>query len=201
MLIMKNKTKKANTLKRLLKYALSDYKAQFVVVIISIIISAAASVIGIQFIQTLIDEYITPLIGNQNPNYTSLLQAILMMGLIYLIGIIGTYVYNRLMINITQGTLKKIRTEMFEHMQRLPIGYFDSHSHGETMSTYTNDVDTLRQALSQSIPQVFSCIVSMVAVFIGMITTNIYLTIIVLIMVAIMVVVARFLLRIAQNIL
>lgn len=192
MLIMKNKTKKANTLKRLLKYALSDYKAQFVVVIISIIISAAASVIGIQFIQTLIDEYITPLIGNQNPNYASLLQAILMMGLIYLIGIIGTYVYNRLMINITQGTLKKIRTEMFEHMQRLPIGYFDSHSHGETMSTYTNDVDTLRQALSQSIPQVFSCIVSMVAVFIGMITTNIYLTIIVLIMVAIMVVVARF---------
>ena len=188
MLIMKNKTKKANTLKRLLKYALSDYKAQFVVVIISIIISAAASVIGIQFIQTLIDEYITPLIGNQNPNYASLLQTILMMGLIYLIGIIGTYVYNRLMINITQGTLKKIRTEMFEHMQRLPIGYFDSHSHGETMSTYTNDVDTLRQALSQSIPQVFSCIVSMVAVFIGMITTNIYLTIIVLIMV----VVARF---------
>ena len=192
MLIMKNKTKKANTLKRLLKYALSDYKAQFVVVIISIIISAAASVIGIQFIQTLIDEYITPLIGNQNPNYASLLQTILMMGLIYLIGIIGTYVYNRLMINITQGTLKKIRTEMFEHMQRLPIGYFDSHSHGETMSTYTNDVDTLRQALSQSIPQVFSCIVSMVAVFIGMITTNIYLTIIVLIMAAIMVVVARF---------
>ena len=189
---MKNKTKKSHTLKRLLKYALSDYKAQFVVVIISIIISAAASVMGIQFIQTLIDEYITPLIGNQNPNYASLLQAILMMGLVYLVGIIGTYVYNRLMINITQGTLKKIRTEMFEHMQRLPIGYFDSHSHGETMSTYTNDVDTLRQALSQSIPQVFSCIVSMVAVFIGMITTNIYLTIIVLIMVAIMVVVARF---------
>ena len=189
---MKNKTKKSHTLKRLLKYALSDYKAQFVVVIISIIISAAASVMGIQFIQTLIDEYITPLIGNQNPNYASLLQAILMMGLVYLVGIIGTYVYNRLMINITQGTLKKIRTEMFEHMQRLPIGYFDSHSHGETMSTYTNDVDTLRQALSQSIPQVFSCIVSMVAVFIGMITTNIYLTIIVLIMVAIMVVIARF---------
>ena len=189
---MKNKTKKSHTLKRLLKYALSDYKGQFIVVIISIVISAAAGVVGIQFIQTLIDEYITPLIGNQNPNYASLLQAILMMGLVYLVGIIGTYVYNRLMINITQGTLKKIRTEMFEHMQRLPIGYFDSHSHGETMSTYTNDVDTLRQALSQSIPQVFSCIVSMVAVFIGMITTNIYLTIIVLIMVAIMVVVARF---------
>lgn len=192
MLTMKNKTKKANTLKRLLKYALGDYKAQFVVVIISIIISAAASVIGIQFIQTLIDEYITPLIGNQNPDYTSLLQAILMMGMVYLVGIIGTYVYNRLMINITQGTLKKIRTEMFEHMQRLPIGYFDSHSHGETMSTYTNDVDTLRQALSQSIPQVFSAIVSMISVLVGMLVTNIYLTLIVLAMVVIMLFVSRF---------
>ena len=189
---MENKTKKLHTLNRLLKYALSDYKGQFIVVIISIVISAAAGVVGIQFIQTLIDEYITPLIGNQNPNYSSLLQAILVMGLIYIVGIIGTYVYNRLMINITQGTLKKIRTEMFEHMQRLPIGYFDSHSHGETMSTYTNDVDTLRQALSQSIPQVFSCIVSMVSVLIGMITTNIYLTLIVLLMVAIMVIVSRF---------
>lgn len=189
---MENKTKKSHTLNRLLKYALSDYKGQFIVVIISIVISAAAGVVGIQFIQTLIDEYITPLIGNQNPNYSSVLQAILVMGLIYIVGIIGTYVYNRLMINITQGTLKKIRTEMFEHMQRLPIGYFDSHSHGETMSTYTNDVDTLRQALSQSIPQVFSCIVSMVSVLIGMITTNIYLTLIVLLMVAIMVIVSRF---------
>ena len=130
---MENKTKKLHTLNRLLKYALSDYKGQFIVVIISIVISAAAGVVGIQFIQTLIDEYITPLIGNQNPNYSSLLQAILVMGLIYIVGIIGTYVYNRLMINITQGTLKKIRTEMFEHMQRLPIGYFDSHSHGETI--------------------------------------------------------------------
>ena len=191
-LTMENKTKKSHTLNRLLKYALSDYKGQFIVVIISIVISAAAGVVGIQFIQTLIDEYITPLIGNQNPNYSSLLQAILVMGLIYIVGIIGTYVYNRLMINITQGTLKKIRTEMFEHMQRLPIGYFDSHSHGETMSTYTNDVDTLRQALSQSVPQVFSCIVSMVSVLIGMITTNIYLTLIVLLMVAIMVIVSRF---------
>ena len=189
---MKNKTKKAHTLKRLLKYALSKYKGQFVIVVISIIIGAAAGVVGIQFIQTLIDEYITPLIGNQNPDYSALLQAILMMGIVYLIGIAGTYIYNRLMINITQGTLKKIRTEMFEHMQRLPIGYFDSHSHGETMSTYTNDVDTLRQALSQSIPQVFSAIVSMASVLVGMITTNLYLTGIVLIMVVIMLFVSKF---------
>ena len=189
---MKKKTKRAHTLMRLIKYALSDYKGQFVIVLISIIISAAASVIGIQFIQTLIDEYITPLIGNQNPNYVPLLQAILMMGLIYLIGIIGTFVYNRLMINITHGTLRKIRKEMFEHMQKLPIGYFDSHSHGETMSTYTNDVDTLRQALSQSIPQVFSALVSMASVLVGMLTTNLYLTVVVLIMVVIMVIVSKF---------
>ena len=192
MLKMKKKTKRAHTLMRLIKYALSDYKLQFIIVLISIIISAAASVIGIQFIQTLIDEYITPLIGNQNPNYAPLLQAILMMGLIYLIGIIGTFVYNRLMINITHGTLRKIRKEMFEHMQKLPIGYFDSHSHGETMSKYTNDVDTLRQALSQSIPQVFSALVSMASVLVGMLTTNLYLTVVVLIMVVIMVIVSKF---------
>ena len=105
----KKKTKKSGTLFRLLKYALSDYKGQFAVVVISIIVSAAANVIGIQFIQTLIDNYITPLIGNQNPNYASLLQAILTMGLVYLTGAIATYIYNRLMINITQGTLQKIR--------------------------------------------------------------------------------------------
>ena len=188
----KKKTKKSGTLFRLLKYALSDYKGQFAVVVISIIVSAAANVIGIQFIQTLIDNYITPLIGNQNPNYASLLQAILTMGLVYLTGAIATYIYNRLMINITQGTLQKIRKEMFNHMQRLPIGYFDSHSHGEIMSTYTNDVDTLRQALSQSIPQVFSAIVTMVTVFIGMVTTNIYLTCVVILMVIIMTFVSRF---------
>ena len=188
----KKKTKKSGTLFRLLKYALSDYKGQFAVVVISIIVSAAANVIGIQFIQTLIDNYITPLIGNQNPNYVSLLQAILTMGLVYLTGAIATYIYNRLMINITQGTLQKIRKEMFNHMQRLPIGYFDSHSHGEIMSTYTNDVDTLRQALSQSIPQVFSAIVTMVTVFIGMVTTNIYLTCVVILMVIIMTFVSRF---------
>ena len=191
----KKKTKKSGTLFRLLKYALSDYKGQFAVVVISIIVSAAANVIGIQFIQTLIDNYITPLIGNQNPNYASLLQAILTMGLVYLTGAIATYIYNRLMINITQGTLQKIRKEMFNHMQRLPIGYFDSHSHGEIMSTYTNDVDTLRQALSQSIPQVFSAIVTMVTVFIGMVTTNIYLTCVVILMVIIMTFVSRFFAR------
>ena len=185
------KTRK-NTAFRLLKYSMGGYKLQFAIVLITIIVSATTSVIGIQFIQKLIDNYIIPLIGNQNPNYTSLLHTIVAMGGIYLVGIIATYIYNRLMLNITQGTLKKIRTDMFKHMQRLPIGYFDSHNHGEIMSTYTNDVDTLREAISQSIPQMFSAIVSMIAILISMIITNVYLTGIVLAMVVIMMFVAKF---------
>lgn len=185
------KTRK-NTAFRLLKYSMGGYKLQFAIVLITIIVSATTSVIGIQFIQKLIDNYIIPLIGNQNPNYTSLLHAIVAMGGIYLVGIIATYIYNRLMLNITQGTLKKIRTDMFKHMQRLPIGYFDSHNHGEIMSTYTNDVDTLREAISQSIPQMFSAIVSMITILISMIITNVYLTGIVLAMVVIMMFVAKF---------
>ena len=115
------------------------------------------------------------------------------MGIIYVIGIIGTYVYNRLMINISQGILNKIRSQMFEHMQSLPIGFFDSRTHGEIMSTYTNDVDALRQALSQSIPQVFSSAITMISILISMFATNLYLTLVVLAIVAIMVIVSRFL--------
>ena len=188
----KMKKSRKNTAFRLLKYSMGGYKLQFAIVLITIIVSATTSVIGIQFIQKLIDNYIIPLIGNQNPNYTSLLHAMVTMGVIYLVGIIATYIYNRLMLNITQGTLKKIRTDMFEHMQKLPIGYFDSHSHGEIMSTYTNDVDTLREAISQSIPQIFSAIISMIAILISMIITNVYLTVIVLAMVVIMMFVSKF---------
>jgi len=191
-MIKKMKKTRKNTAFRLLKYSMGGYKLQFAIVLITIIVSATTSVIGIQFIQKLIDNYIIPLIGNQNPNYTSLLHTIVAMGGIYLVGIIATYIYNRLMLNITQGTLKKIRTDMFKHMQRLPIGYFDSHNHGEIMSTYTNDVDTLREAISQSIPQMFSAIVSMIAILISMIITNVYLTGIVLAMVVIMMFVAKF---------
>ena len=187
-----NNKKAGKTLKRLLKYVTSTYKLQFVIVLISIVISSLVGVAGIQFLKILIDNYITPLIGNVNPDYSSLLTAVIVMGVIYVVGIIATYIYNRLMINISQGILNKIRLQMFEHMQTLPIGYFDSHPHGETMSTYTNDVDTLRQCISQSIPQVFSCVISMISILISMIATNIYLTLVVLAMVVIMVFVARF---------
>ena len=189
----KTKIKKSKTIKRLLKYVVKDYKLQLVVVLISIIISALVGVIGVQFIKYLIDDFITPLLGNANPDYTALLNVILIMGAIYLLGIICTYLYNRLMINISQGVLNDIRKEMFNHMQKLPIRYFDSRTHGEIMSTYTNDVDTLRQMLSQSIPQVFSACVSMVAILGAMLTTNIYLTLVVLAMVILMIFVARYL--------
>ena len=186
---MDNKKKsniKFSTIKRLLKYATSIYKLQFVIVIISIIVSAIASVLGIQFLKSLIDNYITPLLGMENPNFEPLFVAVVGMGGMYLIGILSTYLYNRLMINISQGVLKKVRSEMFEHMQKLPIRYFDTHAHGEIMSTYTNDVDTLREMISQSIPQVFSAVITMTSILISMITTDIYLTFIVLGMVVLM---------------
>ena len=187
------KTGKGKTIKRLLKYVTKGYKFQLVVVLVSIIISALVGVLGVQFIKYLIDDFITPLLGEQNPDFTALLNVIMAMGVIYLVGVIATYTYNRLMVNISQGVLNKIRGEMFDHMQKLPIRYFDSRSHGEIMSTYTNDVDTLRQMLSQSIPQVFSACVSMVSVLVAMFATNIYLTLVVLAMVVLMVFVSRYL--------
>ena len=180
------------TVKRLLKYAVGIYKVQFVIVIISIIVSSIANVMGIQFLQKLIDNYITPLMGQQNPDLSNLFMAVLGMGGMYLIGITATYLYNRLMINISQGVLRKVREDMFNHMQTLPIKYFDTHAHGEIMSTYTNDVDTLRQMISQSIPQVFSAIITMASVLISMFTTNVYLTLIVLGMVVLMIFCARY---------
>ena len=189
----KVKGKKRKTIKRLLKYVTENYKLQLVVVLVSIIISALVGVLGTQFIKYLIDDFITPLLGSQSPDYSRLLNVIMMMAVIYLVGVVCTFTYNRLMVNISQGVLNKIRTQMFNHMQKLPIRYFDSRTHGDIMSTYTNDVDTLRQMLSQSIPQVFSACVSMVAVLFAMLATNIYLTLVVLAMVILMVFVSRYL--------
>ncbi len=193
MTMQKTKGKKRKTIKRLLTYVTEGYKIQLVVVLISIIVSALVGVIGTQFIKYLIDDFITPLVQSQMPDYTALFNVIMIMAGIYLVGVICTYTYNRLMINISQGVLNKIRKQMFSHMQKLPIRYFDSRTHGEIMSTYTNDVDTLRQMLSQSIPQVFSACISMVAVLIAMFATNLYLTLVVLAMVILMVFVSKYL--------
>lgn len=168
------------TFKRLMSY-LFEYKVTFIIVLFCIVISAVVSVASSLFLQTLIDDYITPLLVESVPNFSGLLRAVLFMAGLYLIGVLATLFYNRLMAVIAQGVLKKIRDKMFAHMQTLPIKYFDTHSHGDIMSHYTNDTDTLRQMISQSIPQLISSGMSVVAVFCSMLTISIWLTIIVLI--------------------
>ncbi len=177
--------------KRLFRYITHSYKVQFGIVFISIIISALSNVAGSLFLKYLIDDFITPLFGQVNPDFSALFRAILFMGGIYGIGVFSTYLYNRLMINISQGVLKKIRDEMFEHMQTLPIKYFDSHSHGEIMSRYTNDTDTLRQMISQSIPQALNSLVMIISVFGAMIATSVHLTILVIVILIIMIQVSK----------
>ena len=171
-------SKKADskTLKRLLSY-ISQYRIQFIFVLVSILLSAVASVMSTLFLKTLIDDYITPLLLEAIPDFSGLARLILIMAGIYLIGVISTLFYNRVMVVIAQGVLKEIRDEMFEKMQKLPIKYFDTHSHGDIMSHYTNDTDTLRQMLTQSIPQLFSSVVTIVAVFVSMLTLSLWLTI------------------------
>nr|MCR5755697.1 ABC transporter ATP-binding protein [Acetatifactor sp.] len=171
---------------RLMKYVMKNYGVHFVIVFLCIIISVLASVQGTLFQRTLIDEYILPMIGKENPDFSRLLQEILRVAGIYLVGIAATYTYNRLMVNVTQGTMQRLRNDMFSHMEKLPIRYFDTHTHGDIMSMYTNDIDTLRQMISQSIPQIFSSAITVVSVLISMVVLNIPLTIVTLLMVGIM---------------
>ncbi|MBE6904559.1 MAG: ABC transporter ATP-binding protein [Ruminococcaceae bacterium] len=179
------------TLKRLLSY-LKEYKLLFVIVLLCIILSSVAGVAGSMFLQVLIDDYIKPLLLSANPVFTDLLRAILIMGFIYLIGLVSTFLFNRIMVTISQGVLKKIRDEMFTHMQKLPIKYFDTHTHGDIMSHYTNDTDTLRQLIGQGLPHTFSSIITIVSVFIAMLFTSVWLTGCILIFVFLMMQVAGF---------
>ena len=167
---------KPGTIKRLFSY-MAAYKVQLVFVVISILISAAAGAASALFLQILIDRYIVPLLGQAHPILTGLLQAVLIMGLIYIIGVLATLFYNRMMVVIEQGTLKLIRDKMFTHMQTLPIRYFDTHTHGDVMSRYTNDTDTLRQAISQSMPQMFSSLMSVIAAFVSMLYLSVGLSV------------------------
>ena len=179
------------TTKRLLSYISKGHKFTFSLVLICIIISALANVAGSLFLETLIDDYITPLLGVSNPVFTSMYRSIALMAGIYLIGVVATYVYNILMVSISQGIQKKIRDELFAHMQTLPIKYFDTHAHGDVMSRYTNDIDTLRQMLSQSIPMAFSSLVTIVSVFAAMLAVSLPLTLIVIVMVALSITVTK----------
>ena len=185
------KNEMLKTAKRLLNYVVVPYKKQFLVVIVCILISALAGVASSLFLQVLIDDYIAPLIGMENPVFTGLLKAILLMALIYFIGTLATLFYNRIMVTIAQGVLKKIRDDMFIGMQKLPVKYFDTHTYGDIMSRYTNDTDSLRQMISQSIPQTFSSLITVISVFIAMLCTSIPLTVVVLVTVSIMLFIAK----------
>lgn len=173
-------------LKRLMNYTFSKYKMLYVFVIIGIIVSSVASVASSLFMKSLIDDYILPLVGVADKDFSPLLTALSMMAMIYLTGVIANFIYQKLLVVISQGTMESIRTDMFAHMQSLPIGYFDANAHGDIMSLYTNDTDTFRQVISQSIPQFFVSAITIFSVFISMITLNIPLTLVTLSMVGVM---------------
>ena len=168
------------TLKRLIKLITNNHKKTLIFVVICIILSSVAGVAGSVFIRSLIDKYITPLVGAENPDFNPLLRALGVMAIVYLVGTLSNFAYNRKMILVSQGVLKNIRNEMFSKMQNLPIKYFDTHTHGEIMSYYTNDTETLEQMISQSIPNVISSIITIVSVFAAMVYLNIYMTILVI---------------------
>ena len=171
---------------RLMKYIMKNYGIHYALVAVFIVGSVLANVQGTLFLKTLIDDYILPLLGSSNPDFSGLLHAIERVGMFYLLGVVCAFAYNRIMVYVTQGTLRNLRNDMFQHMEKLPIKYFDTHTHGDIMSIYTNDIDTLRQMVSQSIPQMFSSAITVVSVLISMIVLSVPLTIVTLLMVAIM---------------
>ena len=172
---------------RLMKYVLKDYKFHCISVVVLIVVSVLCNVQGTMFMKNLIDEYITPFLLSDNPNFTPLAHAIAKVAAFYALGVLATFGYNRLMVNVTQGTLRNLRNDLFSHMEKLPIKYFDTHVHGDIMSVYTNDIDTLRQMISQSMPQLLNSGITIVSVFISMLILSIPLTIVTMIMVGIMV--------------
>lgn len=167
------------TIKRLLSYMM-DYKLKFGIVIVCIILTSLVTAASATAIRVLIDNHITPLIGVTNPSYDGIIKVISVLSVIFIVGVISAFLYSRIMVDISQGILNKIRNDMFCHMQKLPIKYFDTNSHGDIMSHYTNDADSLRQSLSQSIPQTFAALITIISIFVTMVTTNIYLTIFVI---------------------
>lgn len=170
---------------RLMKFVLSKYAIQCTIVVICIFISVLANVQGTMFTQSLIDDYITPLLKSSEPDYGPLLAAMSRVIIFYGIGVVSAYIYNKIMIYVSQGSIRRMREELFSHMQDLPIRYFDTHAHGDIMSVYTNDIDTLRQLISQSLPQLINSAITVVSVFISMLILNIPLTILTLVMVGV----------------
>mgnify|MGYP000884158062 CR=1 FL=1 len=178
------------TIQRILSY-ISDYRWQFVIVIICLILSSLSSVVGIYFLKPLVNDYIVPFIGHENPDLSGFISMLAVMAGIYLSGVVASYISARLMLNISTGTLRRIRVEMFTHMQTLPIKYFDTHSHGEIMSRYTNDVDTLREMISMSLPQFITSMMTVVGVFVMMTVLSWRLLLIVVLQILVMLVLIR----------
>lgn len=182
----KEKVKSLTILKRLLSYMIKNYKFSFLIVVICIVIGAFATMQGMLFVQSLVDDYILPMLNTKTPDFAPLARALMMIVFFYIIGVISAYAYNRIMVNVSQGTMLKFRDELFSTMESLPIKYFDTHAHGDIMSVYTNDVDTLRQLFSQSIPQIINSTATLIATLISMIVLNVPLTIITLVMALLM---------------
>lgn len=172
---------------RLIRYILKEYKLACITVVVSILISALAILSISMFMQKLIDVYIEPMMRQSSPDYGPLAHRMLGLGLILVLGIICAYAYNRIMVNVTQGTMKRLRVELFERMESLPISFFDTHAHGDIMSVYTNDVDTLRQVISQSMPQLINSSITFISTLIAMIVLDIPLTVLSVVMVLIMI--------------
>ena len=173
-------------LARLMRYVFRDYRLHCIAVFLLIFVGVIANVQGTMFTKNLIDDYITPFLLTDTPDFTPLAKAIARVAIFYGIGVIATYTYNRIMVAVTQGTLRNLRSDLFAHMEKLPIRYFDTHSHGDIMSVYTNDIDTLRQMISQSIPQIINSTFTIVSVFVSMLILNIPLTLVTLVMVSLM---------------
>ena len=173
-------------MKRVLSYMLKNYRFSFFMVVVCVLGSALATLRGTLFMQTLIDDYIIPLTQTQSPDFSELAAALASVAAAYAAGVLCAYGYNRIMVNVSQGTMRSLRTELFRHMESLPIRYFDTHSHGDIMSVYTNDVDTLRQLMSQSIPQVINSGVTVITSFASMLILDIPLTLITLAMIGVM---------------
>lgn len=182
----KSETNPGRTMRRILQYMMKDYTPHIILVVLCIIGSAYATLQGTLFMKSLVDDYITPLLHAQMPDYSNLASALFFMVLIFLGGVICSYGYNKTMVTVAQGTMRNLRIQLFEHMESLPIQYFDTHTHGNIMSVYTNDVDTLRQLISQSLPEVINSAFTILMTFISMIALNLPLTVVTILMLCVM---------------
>lgn len=181
----------AKTAKRLLKYVTGMYKVQFVIVFVCILLSSVASISVSLSLKFLLDDFIIPLIGQKQPNFAELYQAMAVLGCSFLVGVVSTFVYTRMMVTIGQGVLKQVRDDMFEHMQTLPIRYFDQNTNGSIMSLYTNDTDTLRQMINQSIPQALMSFFTIIVTFISMLILSPLLTVLAVVMIGVLLLVTK----------